>query len=127
MKLLVNAPSGLQQIIQIGEGGGYFDAVMVIWDERTDGLLPLITLGGMKREGNKLVFDEQLLTAHNAVKDAGQAKSVRALRDIKLSETDWRVLPDVSNSDVWKTYRQALRDIPAQEGFPNNVTWPDAP
>jgi len=127
MKLLVNAPSGLQQIIQIGEGGGYFDAVMVIWDERTDGLLPLITLGGMKREGNKLVFDEQLLTAHNAVKDAGQAKSVRALRDIKLSETDWRVLPDVSNSDVWKTYRQALRDIPAQSGFPWTITWPDAP
>ena len=60
--------------------------------------------------------------------DAGandrKAAEVRVKRDIKLSETDWRVLPDVSNSDVWKTYRQALRDIPAQSGFPNNVTWP---
>jgi hypothetical protein len=66
MKLLVNAPSGLQQVIQIGEGGGYFDQSRVLWDERTDGLLPAITVGGMKRNGNSLEFDQQLLDAHNA-------------------------------------------------------------
>lgn len=126
-KLLVNTLSGQQEIIEVGEGGGYFDAARVLWDERADGILPSITLGGMKRKGNGLVFDEQLLTAHNAVKDAGQAKSVRALRDIKLSETDWRFRSDMSPSQAWKDYCQALRDIPAQEGFPNNVTWPDAP
>ena len=63
--------------------------------------------------------------------DAGandrKAAEVRAERNAKITACDWRVLPDVSNSDVWKTYRQALRDIPAQSGFPNNVTWPDAP
>jgi hypothetical protein len=56
-----------------------------------------------------------------------KAAEVRAERNAKITACDWRVLPDVSNSDVWKTYRQALRDIPAQAGFPNNVTWPDAP
>ena len=60
--------------------------------------------------------------------DAGandrKAAEVRAERNAKITACDWRVLPDVSNSDVWKTYRQALRDIPAQSGFPNNVTWP---
>lgn len=56
-----------------------------------------------------------------------KAAEVRAERNAKITACDWRVLPDVSNSDVWKTYRQALRDIPAQSGFPNNVTWPDAP
>lgn len=123
-KLLVNAPGGAQEIIQVGEGGGYFDAVRVIWDERADGTLPAITLGGMKRVGNELVFDEQLLTAHNAVKDAEQAKSVRALRDIKLSETDWRFRSDMTPSQAWKDYCQALRDVPAQAGFPNTVVWP---
>ena len=56
-----------------------------------------------------------------------KAAEVRTERNAKITACDWRVLPDVSNSDVWKTYRQALRDIPAQSGFPNNVTWPDAP
>lgn len=66
MKLLVNAPSGSQQIIQIGEGGGYFDQSRVLWDERTDGPLPAITIGGMQRTGNSLKFDQQLLDAHSA-------------------------------------------------------------
>jgi len=63
--------------------------------------------------------------------DAGandrKAAEVRTERNAKITACDWRVLPDVSNSDVWKTYRQALRDIPAQSGFPNTIVWPDAP
>jgi hypothetical protein len=56
-----------------------------------------------------------------------KAAEVRAERNAKITACDWRVLPDVSNNDVWKTYRQALRDIPAQSGFPFTITWPDAP
>ena len=66
MKLLVNTPNGLQELIEIGEGGGYFDISRVIWDERTDGPLPAITLGGMKRNDNSLELNQQLLDAHNA-------------------------------------------------------------
>jgi hypothetical protein len=58
MKLLVNTPSGMQELIQIGEGGGYFDQARVLWDERADGLLPEITLGGMVRVGDGLTFDQ---------------------------------------------------------------------
>ena len=74
--------------------------------------------------------------AYKAQKDAEQAKSVRAERDRKLAECDWVTLKaiDASNDNlgiqlpqVWMTYRQALRDITAQAGFPWNVTWPDAP
>ena len=61
MKLLVNTPSGTQGLIEVGEGGGYFDATRVIWDERKDGALPAITLGGMVREGDALVLDPALL------------------------------------------------------------------
>ena len=49
MKLLVNTPNGTQEVIVVGEGGGYFDPDRVIWDERLDGELPEITLGGMVR------------------------------------------------------------------------------
>jgi hypothetical protein len=126
-KLLINNPQGVQEIITVNVGGGYFDASRVIWDERADGTLPAITLGGMKRVGNELVFDEQLITAHNAVKDAEQAKSVRASRDTKLSETDWRFRSDMTPSQAWKDYCQALRDVPTQSGFPWTITWPDAP
>ncbi len=52
------------------------------------------------------------------------AAAVRAVRDSKLQETDWAAGSDVVMTDEMKTYRQALRDIPQQEGFPYNVNWP---
>jgi len=70
-------------------------------------------------------------TAYKAQKDAEQAKSVRKTRDDKLKETDWIVIKNLElNANipgVWEVYRQALRDIPNQSGFPWTITWPDAP
>ena len=70
-------------------------------------------------------------TAYKATKDAEQAKSVRQSRDDKLKETDWIVIKNLElNANIpgaWEVYRQALRDIPAQSGFPWTTTWPDAP
>jgi len=65
--------------------------------------------------------------AYKAQKDAEQAKSVRQSRDDKLAETDWRFRSDMTPSQEWKDYCQALRDIPTQAGFPWTITWPDAP
>ena len=65
--------------------------------------------------------------AYKALKDAEQAKSVRANRDDKLSATDWRFRSDMTPSQAWKDYCQALRDVPTQSGFPWTITWPDAP
>ena len=65
--------------------------------------------------------------AYKATKDAEQAKSVRASRDTKLSETDWRFRSDMTPSQEWKDYCQALRDVPTQAGFPWTITWPDEP
>jgi len=65
---------------------------------------------------------------YKAQKDAEQAKSVRAARAEKLAECDWTQVADAPvDKAVWATYRQALRDISAQEGFPWTITWPDAP
>ena len=65
-QLLVNAPSGQQEIIIVGEGGGYFDLSRVLWDERADGPLPAVTLGGMVRIGDALVFDQVLFDQSSA-------------------------------------------------------------
>ena len=52
--------------------------------------------------------------------------NVRSERDLKLQETDWRASSDLTLSDTWKTYRQALRDVPTQSD-PFNITWPTEP
>lgn len=57
--------------------------------------------------------------------------AVRAQRDFLLSDSDWSQIPDNSltteQRQAWATYRQALRDVPNQPGFPDNVTWPVNP
>jgi len=55
------------------------------------------------------------------------ASAVRQQRDSKLAETDWRFRSDLTQSQAWINYCQALRDITAQSGFPWEVTWPTAP
>lgn len=59
------------------------------------------------------------------------AENVRSERDRRLAETDYCMMPDYpsdpNNIEEMKVYRQALRDIPKQEGFPSKFTWPDVP
>ena len=54
-----------------------------------------------------------------------QAAEVRKERDAKLTATDWRASSDVTLTTEWRTYRQALRDVPSQ--LPGSVTWPTEP
>lgn len=63
-----------------------------------------------------------------AAMDATQAANVRADRNRRLSECDWTQLPDAPvDHAAWATYRQALRDVSSQPGFPWNVQWPSQP
>jgi hypothetical protein len=67
-------------------------------------------------------------TAYKAQKDAEQAKSVRQSRSDKLADCDWTQVADSPvDKAVWATYRQALRDIPSQAGFPWVIDWPVQP
>jgi hypothetical protein len=66
--------------------------------------------------------------AYKAVKDAEQAKSVRQQRGEKLKDSDWTQVADAPvDKETWATYRQALRDVTGQQGFPWTVEWPVAP
>lgn len=63
-----------------------------------------------------------------AALDANQATAVRTDRDRRLAETDWTQVADAPvDQAAWATYRQALRDVPAQAGFPWDITWPTKP
>ena len=67
-------------------------------------------------------------TSYKASKDAEQAKSIRASRDEKLKDCDWTQVADAPvDKAVWATYRQALRDVTTQTGFPWTITWPVEP
>ena len=71
---------------------------------------------------------ERDITAENEAKEAEKLEdkkiNERAARNQLLAETDWTAGSDVTMSDAMKTYRQALRDVPAQEGFPTTINWP---
>ncbi len=59
------------------------------------------------------------------------AANVRSERDRKLAASDWTVLTDspltTAKKTTWKTYRTALRNISAAEGFPHTMEWPTEP
>ena len=59
--------------------------------------------------------------------DAELAEDARGQRNTKLAATDWTASTDVTMTAEMTTYRQALRDVPAQGGFPNTITWPTEP
>lgn len=81
--------------------------------------------------GPQYVFDGTQVNrvfAVEAIPDSEIASQVRAARNEKLTASDWTQVADAPvDKAVWATYRQALRDITTQSGFPWDITWPDAP
>lgn len=66
--------------------------------------------------------------AYEAGKDSRQMEFIRAQRNQLLVGSDWTQIADVPvDKAAWATYRQALRDIPSQAGFPWDVVWPTQP
>lgn len=76
-------------------------------------------------------YDGQWYLAGYAPQKPQEVKEqeVRAVRNQLLKESDWTQTLDAplreEEKEAWRVYRQALRDVPAQEGFPENVTWPE--
>lgn len=86
---------------------------------------------GVQQTGGKWYTKWSVADMDQEAKDAldtTQAISVRKQRDEKLAECDWTQVADAPvNKTTWATYRQALRDITAQSGFPWTITWPTKP
>lgn len=74
------------------------------------------------------VYDVEEMTPEEAQARYDEwATKARSLRDIWLGETDWTALNDNTLTSEMAAYRQALRDISDQEGFPFDVIWPTKP
>tara|TARA_R110000868_G_scaffold93927_2_gene259682 strand:- start:291 stop:737 length:447 start_codon:yes stop_codon:yes gene_type:complete len=69
----------------------------------------------------------QINYAKESASTSEKESRIRNQRDSWLKGSDYMALSDVTMPDVWKTYRQDLRNVPQQGGFPDNVTWPLAP
>jgi len=106
-------------------------------DARANGLVPIVgdePAYNPERErlaGPQYVIDgaqvNRVFTVEQ-IPDSERAGQVRSERNTKLSASDWTQLADSPADDLaWATYRQALRDITAQAGFPWNVQWPTQP
>ena len=81
-------------------------------------------LGPVFTDGETTASEQE--TAYKASKDAEQAKSVRQSRDDKLKDCDWTQITDATaDKATWAIYRQALRNITEQAGFPWTITWPE--
>ena len=68
------------------------------------------------------------MAEYKARMDEEQARRIRADRNTRLNDSDWSQLADsTADKAAWATYRQALRDITTQTGFPWTITWPTQP
>jgi hypothetical protein len=83
-------------------------------------------LGPVFTDGETTAAEQE--AAYKAMKDAEQAQSVRNSRTQMLKDSDWTQIADsTADKPAWAAYRQALRDITAQAGFPWTIDWPVVP
>lgn len=84
-------------------------------------------------KGGDLIYREEIISSEvdEAAKQEYHSTEVRSQRDRLLTETDWTQLADspldANAAVIWQSYRQALRDIPQQPGFPLTIEWPEKP
>jgi len=89
-------------------------------------------IGVFDNDGNQIEIDAELVeSATIEVLEEENWEYFRNIRNRFLSETDWVItMHKELGTDIpaaWKTYRQALRDLPANTEDPLNPTWPTKP
>lgn len=107
-------------------------------DARANGLVPIVgDEPAYNPERERLAGPQYQLSGDQVqrvftveqIPDEERAGQVRADRNAKLAASDWTQGKDIPDniSSAWATYRQALRDVPSQAGFPWTVQWPTQP
>ena len=71
--------------------------------------------------------EAELQAAYDAAVSVETLKTLRTERNARLAETDYLALSDATLTDEMRTYRQALRDLPANTADPANPVWPTKP
>ncbi|MDD3311305.1 tail fiber assembly protein [Pseudodesulfovibrio sp.] len=108
------------------DGLGYNEAVPAVRE-------PYTTYETAWAKGEDLIYRETVVTAvvDEEARTTALADAARAGRDRLLAASDWTQLADSVLDEtaqvLWQSYRQALRDVPQQAGFPTAVEWPTRP
>lgn len=134
-KLLVNTPSGKQEIIEVEETGSYFDQSRVIWDERVDNTLPGdIVLGKMLRINNGLVEDVDYLSEHVAAVRAESVPAEVSMASARAIMIDENVIDavdayiatlDTKSKMYWEYAGTIRRDFPLVAAVATSLEWSD--
>ena len=99
-----------------------------VWQEKWVTQEMFTEYTGQDEEGNSITFTVQAQKdAKTAADNAALEATERATRNQLLKETDHFGLVDVTTAEAMTAYRQALRDVPQQEGFPHTIIWPTKP
>lgn len=111
--------------------------VEVKFKEITGGFLPFTATKNDKEIHGKKIFKNCLAGEYGEIQEYIEpevdlevlTQVARDERNLKLQETDWTQLNDVpeETKQKWVNYRQKLRDVPQQEGFPHDIKWPRKP
>lgn len=103
------------------EGNYVYDEVQLTMEEYAE----------FQENGSVEGLDSEFVSRYNEYVTTCLAEDYRIERDKRIAATDWTQLLDAPISDTSReevrVYRQALRDVPQQEGFPHEITWPDIP
>lgn len=74
----------------------------------------------------KIIYDGKVL--YEGPEPLSLEQNARLVRGYLLAASDWTQVADAPvDAAAWAAYRQALRDVPQQAGFPDNITWPEEP
>lgn len=108
---------------------GRVDRHRVCIDLATGNLVPYQPPAPAADEWQTWTWDEAAWRWVSVPTDEALVRDARAERGRRLAACDWTQLPDVpaGTAQAWATYRQALRDITEQPGFPTTITWPEEP
>ena len=86
----------------------------------------LVCDNGVMRPANETELEQMRIDAEEA--QARLPDLIREQRNALLKNSDWTQIPDCTvDKQAWAEYRQALRDITAQAGFPTDVVFPTPP
>ena len=102
----------------------------------TSEVIPFTASPDDTEEYGRVLYNQLNTTYLSQVTDVTQAEldnyaatKARKKRNKLLASTDWTQNADVPQAtrDLWAPYRQSLRDVPSQTGFPHTITWPTPP
>jgi len=109
------------------ESYNMYDVIVDAYPENFDDMTQILTRDTPVKDGDG-IWRQSWTVSNRPQADA--EKLIKHKRDLLLKDSDWIAVKaaetGVANT-AWSTYRQALRDITSQEGYPYSVTWPTEP